>query len=114
MLGRSVKPIKAFRPNSDSAARTSVIPRNDRDFRWRILARSGRWAPGNPYADRKGYVPIGTLVDYSAGRSNGCTSWSPSDGERILALVKDKPTTRPRRSPAAPGVIEASNAALTA
>ena len=38
-----------------------------------------RKAPGNPYADRKGYVPIGTLVDYSTGRSNGCTSWSPSD-----------------------------------
>jgi hypothetical protein len=32
-------------------------------------------------------------VDYSAGRSNGCTSWTTSDSERILALVKDKPTT---------------------
>jgi hypothetical protein len=52
-----------------------------------------RKAPGNPYADREGYVPFGQLVDYSAGRSNGCTSWSPSDSERILALVKDKPTT---------------------
>jgi hypothetical protein len=50
-------------------------------------------APGNPYADPKGYVPYGTLVDYSAGRSNGCTSWFPSDAELILALVKDKPTT---------------------
>jgi hypothetical protein len=50
-------------------------------------------APGNPYADPEGYVPFGTLVDYSAGRSNGCTSWAPSDAERILALVKDKPTT---------------------
>ena len=52
-----------------------------------------RKAPGNPYADSDGYVPIGKLVDYSAGRSNGCTSWFPSDSERILALVKDKPTT---------------------
>ncbi len=50
-------------------------------------------APGNPYADREGYVPFGTLVDYSAGRSNGCTSWAPSDAERILALVENKPTT---------------------
>ena len=50
-------------------------------------------APGNPYADREGYVPFGTLVDYSAGRSNGCTSWFPSDAEQILTLVKDKPTT---------------------
>jgi hypothetical protein len=32
-------------------------------------------------------------VDYSAGRSNGCTSWSASDSEWILALVKDKPAT---------------------
>ena len=52
-----------------------------------------RKAPGNPYADRKGYVPIGTLVDYSDGRSNGCTSWSPSDAEQIFALVRDNPTT---------------------
>ena len=52
-----------------------------------------RKAPGNPYADREGYVPFGKLVDYSAGRSNGCTSWSTSDSERILALVKNKPTT---------------------
>src|SRR5262249_47431882 len=35
----------------------------------------------------------GALVDYSTGRSNGCTSWFPSDAELILALVKDKPTT---------------------
>jgi hypothetical protein len=52
-----------------------------------------RKAPGDPYANRRGFVPIGTLVDYSAGPSNGCTSWSPSDSEQILALVKDKPTT---------------------
>jgi hypothetical protein len=52
-----------------------------------------RKAPGNPYADRDGYVLFGQLVDYSAGRSNGCTSWSPSDSEWILALVKDRPTT---------------------
>ena len=52
-----------------------------------------RKAPGSPYADREGYVPIGTLVDYSAGRSNGCTSWFPTDAEQILALVKDNPTT---------------------
>ena len=52
-----------------------------------------RKAPGSPYADREGYVPIGTLVDYSAGRSNGCTSWFATDAEQILALVKDNPTT---------------------
>ena len=32
--------------------------------------------PDSPYADQDGYVPFGKLVDYSDGRSNGCTSWS--------------------------------------
>jgi hypothetical protein len=49
--------------------------------------------PDSPHANEEGYVPFGQLVNYSAGRSNGCTTWSPSDAERILALVKDKPTT---------------------
>jgi len=52
-----------------------------------------RQAPDSPYADDKGYVPFGTLVNYSAGRSNGCTSWTPSDSAKIFALVKDGPTT---------------------
>jgi hypothetical protein len=50
-------------------------------------------APGDPLADEDGYVPYGKLIDYSAGRSNGCTSWSRTDAERILALAEDKPTT---------------------
>ena len=52
-----------------------------------------RKEPGSPYADRDGYVPFGTLVDYTGGRSNGCTSWSPSDVQQILAMVKNNPTT---------------------
>ena len=58
-----------------------------------VAQQCRRKAPGNSYADREGYVPIGKLVDYSAGRSNGCTSWFPSDSEQILPVVKDKPTT---------------------
>lgn len=50
-------------------------------------------APDSPYADKEGYVPYGALVNYSAGRSNGCTTWPPSDAEKILAMVKDNPTT---------------------
>jgi len=50
-------------------------------------------APGNPYADDGGYVPFGKLIEYGAGRSNGCTSWYPTDSEWILALVENKPTT---------------------
>ena len=49
--------------------------------------------PRSPYANDEGYVPLGRLVDYSGGRSNGCTSWSPSDARRILALITDDPTT---------------------
>lgn len=49
--------------------------------------------PGSPYADQDGYVPVGDLVDYTAGRSNGCTSWSPSDARQIVAMLSDNPTT---------------------
>jgi hypothetical protein len=47
----------------------------------------------SPYADEDGYVPFGTLVNYPGGRSDGCTSWSPSDAKQIIAMVKDDPTT---------------------
>ena len=57
-----------------------------------------RWScrrkdPDSPHADEEGYVPYGRLTNYTGGRSNGCTSWSPSDSSKIFALVKDKPTT---------------------
>ena len=49
--------------------------------------------PHSPYADREGYVPFWKLVDYAGGRSDGCTSWSPSDAGQIIPMMKDKPTT---------------------
>jgi hypothetical protein len=49
--------------------------------------------PDSPYANSDGYVLFGTLVNYTGGRSNGCTSWSPSDAAQIIDMVKDKPTT---------------------
>ena len=52
-----------------------------------------RREPLSPYADAEGYVPFGKLVDYSGGRSDGCTSWSPSDAARLLPLLEDDPTT---------------------
>ncbi len=52
-----------------------------------------RHDPGSPYANGDGYVPMGTLVDYAGGRSNGCTSWSPADVPQITAIVKRDPTT---------------------
>jgi hypothetical protein len=50
-------------------------------------------APGNPYADDEGYVPFGKLIEYGGGRSNGCTTWYPTDAQWILGLVEAKPTT---------------------
>jgi hypothetical protein len=52
-----------------------------------------RKVPNSPYANRAGYVPFGKLVDYSFGRSNGCTSWSPSDARQIIPMMKDSRTT---------------------
>jgi hypothetical protein len=49
--------------------------------------------PHSPYADREGFVPFGKLVAYAGGRSDGCTSWSPSDAGQIIPMMKDKPTT---------------------
>ena len=48
--------------------------------------------PDSPYANEDGYVPFGKLVNYAGGRSNGCTSWSPSDAGQIIPLMKE-PTT---------------------
>lgn len=52
-----------------------------------------RKEPRSPYANQDGYVPFGNLVDYSGGRSDGCTSWPPSDAQQIIPLLKDNPTT---------------------
>ena len=49
--------------------------------------------PSSPHADQDGYVPFGKLVNYAAGRSDGCTSWSPSDAEAIMGMVRNYPTT---------------------
>ncbi len=49
--------------------------------------------PKSPHADKEGYVPYGTLVNYTGGRSNGCTTWSQSASNEILALVEGNPTT---------------------
>ena len=32
-------------------------------------------------------------MSYAAGRSDGCTSWAPSDAQSIMAMTKDAPTT---------------------
>jgi hypothetical protein len=52
-----------------------------------------RKKPDSPYADQKGYVPFGSVENYSDGRSSGCTSWSPPDAEQIVAMLKNKSAT---------------------
>lgn len=49
--------------------------------------------PQSSHADKDGYVPYGRLVNYTGGRSNGCTTWSQSASKEILALVERNPTT---------------------
>jgi len=49
--------------------------------------------PESSYANRDGYVPLGKLVTYAGGRSDGCTSWSPEETPQVLSMVKDNPTT---------------------
>lgn len=58
-------------------------------LKWRCRYKN----PKSEHADHEGYVPYGKLIDYSKGRSNGCTTWTPSDAEEIIAIVKDNPTT---------------------
>ena len=58
-------------------------------LKWQCRFRN----PDSPYADEEGYTPYGSLVNYTGGRSNGCTSWSPTAAEQILALAEDNPTT---------------------
>ncbi len=48
--------------------------------------------PDSPYANKDGYVPVGKLVDYAAGRSNGCTSWSQSDAAKIIPMMQEPST----------------------
>jgi hypothetical protein len=49
--------------------------------------------PRSRHADDEGFVPFGRLVDYTSGRSNGCTTWSAEATRDILALVRKNPTT---------------------
>jgi L,D-transpeptidase catalytic domain len=48
--------------------------------------------PDSPYANEEGYVPVGNLQDYAAGRSNGCTSWSQSDAAKIIPMMQESST----------------------
>ncbi|MGH1579016.1 murein L,D-transpeptidase catalytic domain-containing protein [Planktotalea sp.] len=62
------------------------------------MAAFVRWqcrklAPNNRYADDQGFIRHGKLIDYTSGRSNGCTTWSQDATQRILSLVDGNRTT---------------------
>ncbi|QGX99947.1 hypothetical protein EI983_17400 [Roseovarius faecimaris] len=58
-------------------------------LKWQCRLRK----PDSPHADAEGYVPYGRLVDYTSGRSNGCTTWSADATQEILKLTEGNPTT---------------------
>jgi len=58
-------------------------------LRWQCRFKN----PKSPHADAEGFVPFGRLVDYTSGRSNGCTTWSPDVADDIIGLVERNPTT---------------------
>ncbi|MEM9850945.1 MAG: hypothetical protein AAF761_02995 [Pseudomonadota bacterium] len=58
-------------------------------LRWQCRYKN----PRSPYADKEGYVPFGRLVNYTGGRSNGCTTWGQSASREIVSLVDGNPTT---------------------
>jgi hypothetical protein len=66
--------------------------------------------PKSRFADSDGYVPFGQMENYTDGRSDGCTSWSPSDAGEIMSMVKDDPTTL-YIYPAAPDIDAVAQAA---
>jgi len=92
--GKDVPLIRTFVP-FDGEGDTANAKQRDIGGHPAVLLRGvcRRKKPDSPYADPDGYVPYGTLEDYADGRSNGCTSWSRSDADQIIPLVKDKPTT---------------------
>ena len=58
-------------------------------LKWQCRFRN----PDSPHADEDGYTPYGRLVNYTGGRSNGCTTWSDAVSDEILSLVEGNPTT---------------------
>ncbi len=50
-------------------------------------------APNSPHANESGFVRFGRLVDYSSGRSNGCTTWTEDVSDQIISLVDGNRTT---------------------
>ncbi|AQZ50981.1 hypothetical protein [Martelella mediterranea] len=58
-----------------------------------LRATCRRKDPSSPYADKGGYVPVGTLIDYTGGRSNGCTTWPLADARQLMPMVSGNRTT---------------------
>ncbi|WP_421701236.1 hypothetical protein [Aliiroseovarius sp.] len=74
---------------TDNARERAIGGHQARFLKWQCRFQK----PDSPHADDEGYVPYGRLVDYTGGRSNGCTTWSEEVSAEILALVEGNPTT---------------------
>ena len=74
---------------TDNARERAIGGHEARFLRWQCRFEN----PDSPHADDEGYVPYGRLVDYTGGRSNGCTTWSDEVSAEIIALVEGNPTT---------------------
>lgn len=92
--GKSVPLLRAFvqfEGEGDTAnARERAIGGHSAVLLRRMCLRKN---PDSPFANAKGYVPYGSLLNYSSGRSNGCTSWTPEDSALIVDMIKERPTT---------------------
>ncbi|MCF2904968.1 murein L,D-transpeptidase catalytic domain family protein [Octadecabacter sp. CECT 8868] len=49
--------------------------------------------PSSPHADESGFIRFGRLIDYTSGRSNGCTTWSEDVSQQIISLVDGNRTS---------------------
>lgn len=75
--------------DADNARERAIGGHHAAFLRWQCRMKM----PQSPYADDEGYVPVGRMVDYSSGRSNGCTTWPKSASDVILKQVERRPTT---------------------
>ncbi len=86
-----VRPFLAFDGEGDTQnARQRFIGGHQATFlRTQCLLKR----PNSKYANDDGFVRFGRLVDYTSGRSNGCTTFSENSADLVMRLAEGNPTT---------------------
>ncbi|MCP4821326.1 MAG: hypothetical protein GY883_19250, partial [Shimia sp.] len=74
---------------TDNARQRAIGGHRAMFMRWQCRMEK----PQSKHADADGFVPFGKLVDYTSGRSNGCTTWSEPATRKILKIAEGDPTT---------------------